>query len=143
MKTLLVIFSIGLVFFSHCQSNLEGDPNVLTLNNKSGKITIPTGKKWKIISLSSSDNFNSECEIVIVLKSINNEILTDLNNLKIGPSVFHSSVSIFGDESILPLYLDENMSIEFILYEKCSNSNYTTRIMKDNQFSINYIEFNK
>ena len=143
MKNFLFVFSLGAAFFSFCQANFDGKPQVLTLNNSKGKIIIPSGKKWEIVSLSTSDNVNSECNIVIAIKSLNDVILTDLNNGKIGPYVFITSNSLFGDETILPLYLDENMSIEFLLYEKCSNSNYTTRTMKNNQFTLNYIEFDK
>ena len=70
---------------------------------------------------------------------LNDKIYTDISKSIIGPVFYSTSKSLFGDENILPMYLDENTSFKLLMYQKCTNTvtNVTTRKVWNNIFYVN------
>jgi len=141
MKVVLLFSLLLLNLFGFSQKE-NFKSLVINITNANSRLSVPEGKKWIINNVISNYDLNSNCDIVIVLKKLNDVIYTDLNSSIVGPRLFSSTVSLFGDDKILPLFLEEKTTIEFLIYEKCTNSetNYTSRKPINKNMVINIKE---
>ncbi len=144
-KYCFLLIPLLVAFSAFSQIIPQGKPLLLTASNDDSKFTVPAGKKWVLQNVKSNANILSDCDEIIVLKELNDKIYTDISKSIIGPVFYSTSKSLFGDENILPMYLDENTSFKLLMYQKCTTTvtNVTTRKVWNNIFYVNILEYEK
>lgn len=134
MKLLLSLFLVITTSFSFAQGNLEFN-GVLTYsgtlnfsNNNSSQWTVPTGKVWKIESMTTNSQF---------VVSTGAEIMYfNLNNVKIKKFIGNdANITYRATESPTPLWLKSGDVIQFT-----SNTNVASNYSCN--YFISIVEFN-
>jgi len=144
-KYCFLLIPLLVAFSNFSQIITQGKPLLLAASNDDSKFSVPAGKKWVLLKVSSNFNILSDCDEIIVLEELNDKIYTDISKSIIGPVFYSTSKSLFGDENILPMFLDENATFKLLLYQKCTNTetNVVTRKAWNNIFYVNILEYEK
>jgi len=145
---------------TNSKNTSDGVYKLIEFNNSNSLFTVPDGKKWEIVNVFSDYYATIErnrrqydnkykydtTDIRILIESINNTVITDLNNKKLGTCVYRSGFTERGVR--FPILLPSKSSIKFIVLENIDSEiientgKFPFQRIDSKKAYLNYIEYN-
>jgi hypothetical protein len=106
----------------------------ITYSNATGELKVPKGKTWYLAGCFGSSDLKIEtCDLRVTMKKLNENQLSDLNSKVFSSNLFESNVNMF---------LPEESTFSFLIYDKCQDSNYNDyRKLNSKSVIFNVVEY--